>query len=329
MVVKAELEAAETSAAKKAAETAEAKLAKLESELQNTKNQAGKLEEKASSAETELAKAKEETSKLEREVSQVKASFKTADNEALKLRQRVDEAEKKLKEFYEHHTSAWLPHWLQETAGKSLSSAGVVLKNATSTASTAAVRGSDIAITVFRTKVLPITLKYVWKAKTGGVTFAAVVAKRLAEKNITVPPAIQNIYKVAAEKAKSSKFGRKAQKWSAFTAQVARKHFSVVVTELESLLVQAASVKPSLAPFAQKPTSTIVVYFVLFAPLIAIGMPLLASLRSKGNRSKAAAAAANASSIRKQGGSTSSQGGGASSRKTPLPSSTAKGGKKR
>jgi predicted RNase H-like nuclease (RuvC/YqgF family) len=317
MVVKAELEAAETaaSAAKKAAAAAEKKLAKLESDLKSAQTQAEKLEKKATTAEADLAKAKKATSALEREVSQVKASFKTADSEALQLRQRVEEAEKKLREIHEHHTAAWLPHWLEETAGKGLGAAGGVLKNATGAASTTAIRGSDIAITVLRTKVLPMTLRYIWKAKTGGFTLAVFVGKRLAEKNIVIPPAVKKVVGEAYEKAKSSEIGAKAQEYTVVIKENVAKQFAVVVAELESLLVQAAGVHPSLAPLAQKPTSTFVVYFVLFAPLLAIGMPLLASSRSKSSKKSKGAAAASSSSTRKQAASASK--GGATSKKTP------------
>jgi predicted RNase H-like nuclease (RuvC/YqgF family) len=309
MVGKADLEAAE-----KAAAAAQSKLAKLEAELKAAKTQAEKLEKKASSAESELAKAQKTTSALEREVSQVKASFKTADKEALILRERVEEAENKLKDILEHHSSAWLPHWLEETAGKRLSSAGIALKDATATATTTAVRGGDIAITVMRTKVLPITVKYFWKAKAGGVTLATFVAKRLSEKNIVIPPNVKKAVSEAYEKFKASPYTEKAQVWSGIVKEHVATHGAVVVSELESLVVQAASMFPSLAPLGQKPVSTFVVYFVLLAPLLAIGMPLLASSRSK-SRSKRAAAAASSSSQRSK--ASTSKSAGASSKKTP------------
>lgn len=318
MVVKADLEAAETAAsvAKKAAAEAEAKLAKLESELKAAKTHAERLEKKASSAELDLAKAKKATSALEREVSQVKASFKTADNEALKLRQRVEEAETKLHKIQEHHTAAWLPHWLEETAGKGLFAAGVMFNDASSVAQTTADRGAAVAMTIWRTKVVPMTLKAAELAKTRGSALAATASKRLQEQNIVLPMAIKNAGKTVQEalsKAKSSDIGAKAQILAAAAKYNIAKHGSVVVSELESLVTQAAGVHPSLAQLAKKPTSTIVVYFVLFAPLLAIGMPLLASSRSGSRRGRLTAAAASSSSSQRKQASASQ--GATSSRK--------------
>lgn len=323
MVDKADLEAAETAAsvAKKAAAEAEAKLAKLESQLQAAETHVEKLEKKASSAESDLAKANEATSAVQREVSQVKASFKIADSEAFKLRQRVEEAERKLKDIYEHHTGAWLPHWLEETTGKGLVVAGVMFNNATSFLQTTVVPAAADAMTTWSTKVVSMTNKAAEIAKTWGSDLVATASKYLQEKNILLPLAMKNAAKTVQEaliKAKSSDIGAKAQIRAVYIKNTMAKHGSVVVSELESLLNQAAGVHPSLAPLAKKPTSTLVIWFVLFSPFLAIGMPLLASFRSVPRRRGSSGAAAASSSIsqrtrRKQAPSTSQ--GATSSRK--------------
>lgn len=303
MVVKADLDAAEAAAAKKSAAETEAKLAKLESELNAAKAQAEKLEKKATSAESDLAKAKKATTALEREISQVKASFKTADNEALTLRQRVEEAEKELKKIQEHHIGAWLPHWLEETAGKGLVAAGIMFNEASSVAQSTAAQGAAVAMTTWRTKIVPMTLQAAEVAKTRGSALVATVSKRLEEKNIVLPPALKNAGKTVQEafiKANSSPIGKKVQILGVSIKENIAKHGSVVVSELESLIIKAAGVHPSLAPITKKPTSTIVVYFVLFAPLLAIGMPLLASSRSGSRRGRSRAAASSSISQKTQ-----------------------------
>ena len=323
MVVKEELKAAETAAAAatKVAAAAESKLAKLEADLKAATQKAEQLEQKATSVKADLLKAKKQTSLLEREVSQVKASFKTAENEALKLRQRAEEAEMKLQEIHEHHTGAWLPHWLEETAGKSFSQAGLILANVSSTTQTAMIRGADVAMLTWRTRVVPMTLHVAEIAKIKGSEFAAFASKRLEEKNITLPPALKNAFTTlqdAVNKAKSSPIAAQAQSYAISAKNTVAKHGSIVVSELESLLIQAAGVHPSLAKLTQKPVASFIVYVLLFAPVVAIGMPLLASRRGR------SAAARASSSQRKQ--ATSASQGATSSRKTQSTSSN--GGKK-
>jgi hypothetical protein len=243
----------------------------------------------ASAAKIAAAEAEKKLAKLAFEqISKLESDLKVAQT-------RLNEAEKELREIQEHHTGAWLPHWLEETAGKGLGAAGGALKNATG----AAIDVVNIVITFIRTKVLPIALICVREATAVGLKLAVLVEERLAEKNIFIHPAVKKV-------------GGKAQE----CAEIVATQFPLLVEELESLLVHAAGAHPSLAPLAHKPTTTFLVYFVLFAPLFLVGRSISAKREKdrrqarddaywrerKRERAAAEVQAASAPKIKKEGG---------------------------
>ena len=314
MVPKADFVAAEKAAkaAEGAVSSAQSKLTQLEKELAAAKVEGSQLAKKAAAAANDLSKAQKETSVCEREVSQLKASYKMADNDALNLRTRLEEAEKALIALSSRHSSEWLPHWLEESVGKW-----------TQEGWTMAQQGVSSAVTTWNTQIWPWTLSTASTMQTEGSKLFTQGLELLKERGIEAPAGVKNAgekFKKAFEIAVASDIVLKSKSniQSAYNTAIAQA--CVVVSELESILVDALKQYPTFAPLTQKPLSTLCVYFLLFAPVVAIGMPLLASSKPSAketSQKKKKGAKSGATSASSQQQQQTSQGASVGSRKTP------------
>lgn len=316
MVPKTDLAAAEKAAkvAQEAVLSAQAKLSQLESELAAAKNDGSDLAKKAVAAAADLSKAQKEAAVCEREVSQLKSSYKMADNDALNLRKRLEETEIALKKLTSRHSSEWLPHWLDESAGRWAQEGWTMVQ-----------QGTSSAIITWNTKVWPWIVSVASSAQTHGGNVLAQGTQWLKERGAQMPTGVQeagDTLQRTIKSAASSEFVTKVCTGAEAAVRAVTEQGSKVVNELESFLVQAVKDNPTLAPLAQKPYSTFCVYFLIIAPVLALGMPLLASSnRSQGAPKKKkktkSGATTSATATSSQARQQSSQGASVGSRRTP------------
>jgi len=261
MVPKSELDLAQA-ATKKAFE----KIAELEETVMTADSKALKLQEATEAAEAENTKAKSEISSLRKELSQFKSSFKMADTEALKLRKRAEQAEHDLRSLSVHHSSAWLPHWLEKSVVKYIADAHVVLSKGFSSANHTAYRASVASHAAWTQHVDPHVRQGVNFVKAKAVLAFAEGTKRLESAGVRLPTSM-----VTAKESHRRFFH--AASTSDTTAQLlatlhsvgswVHKQAHTVVTELEVLVVQTANKHPSLRLVAEKPLSMVAVYLIL------------------------------------------------------------------
>ena len=302
MVPKAEVAAAQkiAEAARQAETAAEATLSTLKSDLAAAKDAAALHEKKASTATSDQLK-------LQKENYQLKSSFKLADNEVFQLKQRAEQAENALAQLEKHHSSAWLPHWLDKTF---FAQGGVWLQGATNTTREALSKATTAASVAWGTHIAPkaagavvawsaLNITETVKAKSSEVFAAG--SHLLAQRNITfeMPASVTsavNTVKTHFSDVASSDVVVKTKHHAAAALATLQQQTSLVVNEIETVIVSALKGHPALASLTEKPVSTYMVYLLLCAPILAVGMPLLASSRSRGGPSAVPGAAAPSSS---------------------------------
>eukprot|EP00887_Chlorella_sp_A99_P002236 scaffold10.g2236.t1 len=301
-----------------AAKAAKASLAAAETRLGEAEGKAAEAQDKAARLEAALAEARAAADgcsaargavegaaeEARRRLKEAQTAARAAADELTGLKEEAAQARAEAavhraqyEELSAHHAGAWLPHWADERAKAALAAAGPAVGAASAHAqelwaahagpslqrgaSLAAEKGAELGAAANRLLERSVG-DYLPRAR-------AMVATHWPHARAAVAAGAAAVRKRVRAAWESEAVAR-VRPALATAAASARRQSQVVVGELEVLLIGLLSKQQSTIALARKPYATYMVYALLGAPLLVVGLPLLGLLLGGRRRAPSVAA---------------------------------------
>ena len=225
--------------------------------------------------------------KLEDDLKEDKYQLRSMDDEAAYFRERVEELEERFRELERHHASSLFPHWMESYANSFVSRVRPALEKGGSILRSMVVKSWDRIQAAWKRYGLPAlqkgnqwTLKEFNRSKSAiSKQWSVIMAKLPRNATNFVAESWSRI-----KRASNSKLAHDVSDAFRFCSAALYRHVTIVVSELESLMLRLLEDKPVARPFTRKPWSTALVYAIFIAPIVALVVPMLLTGRKQSPR---------------------------------------------
>lgn len=201
------------------------------------------LKTSLSEAEKEIIELKKKALTLEKKLLQARENSGLVDSEVSQLRRRIEEADRALKELSAHHTSAWLPHWIEQRVSRILQETRHAARAGVRQGQAAALQVYNLSVFVWKTHAYPMfeTVLKALREKTLALSQTAGVF--LADRGIAWPASFAANLQASLKTVKAAWRSKTANRLKSGIANgfvTLVDNYHMVIAELQQVIVKLA-----------------------------------------------------------------------------------------